>query len=276
MTAPIPERTAAAASDHVLDNAGWHALTGPHASFAQGGGRVRRYDPDVSVFHAAVDDSEEAWRELATLATPEGIVVVFRAPPVTPPPGWAQVFGGHGHQMVPNGAFAALPRLPSVDPCTGRRVTLRSLGVDDLDDMIALVALTEPGPFRPRTIELGGYIGIFHDDELVAMAGQRLRPPGYCEVRRGVHASRRPTSRLCLDRHDSRRHRDRGTWRDTVPPRRQHQHVRSGLVRAPRVHHSARRFVRRVPRRRDHVVGMSASTDMRDLPGKVYGGIHDG
>ena len=48
--------------------------------------------------------------------------------------------------------------------------------------MIALVALTEPGPFRPRTIELGGYIGIFHDDELVAMAGQRLRPPGYCEV----------------------------------------------------------------------------------------------
>ncbi len=93
-----------------------------------------------------------------------------------------QVFGGDGHQMVPTGAFAALPRLPTVDPSTGRRVTLRSLGVDDLDDMIALVALTEPGPFRPRTIELGGYIGIFHDDELVAMAGQRLRPPGYCEV----------------------------------------------------------------------------------------------
>jgi predicted GNAT family acetyltransferase len=48
--------------------------------------------------------------------------------------------------------------------------------------MTALVALTEPGPFRPRTIDLGGYIGIFHDDELVAMAGQRLRPPGFCEI----------------------------------------------------------------------------------------------
>jgi hypothetical protein len=182
VTAPTPEQNADAASDHVLDNAGWHALTGPHAPFAQGGGRARRYDPDVSVFHAAVDDSEEAWRDLAALASPEGIVVVFRAPPVTPPPGWVEVFGGHGYQMVPAGAFATLPELPPVDPGTGRRVTVRPLGIDDIDAMIALVALTEPGPFRPRTIELGGYIGIFHDDDLVAMAGQRLRPLGYCEI----------------------------------------------------------------------------------------------
>ena len=48
--------------------------------------------------------------------------------------------------------------------------------------MLALIELTEPGPFRPRTIELGGYVGIFHDDELVAMAGQRMHPPGYREI----------------------------------------------------------------------------------------------
>jgi ribosomal protein S18 acetylase RimI-like enzyme len=174
--------TANGEADHVLDNAGWHALTGPHAAFAQCSGRARRYDPAVSVFHAAPDDSEEAWRDLAALASSDGIVVVFRGLPVTPPPGWVQVFGGDGHQMVLTGALAEVPELPAVDPGTGRRVTLRPLGVDDVDEMSALVALTEPGPFRPRTIELGGYIGIFHDDELVAMAGQRLRPPGYCEV----------------------------------------------------------------------------------------------
>ena len=56
-------------------------------------------------------------------------------------------------------------------------MTTRPLGDDDVAAMVDLVALTEPGPFRPRTIDLGGYIGIFHDDELVAMAGQRLRPP---------------------------------------------------------------------------------------------------
>ena len=33
-----------------------------------------------------------------------------------------------------------------------------------------------------RTIELGGYIGLFDGDRLVAMAGQRLAPPGFREV----------------------------------------------------------------------------------------------
>ncbi len=140
------------------------------------------YHPDVSVFHAAADDGAASWRDLATLATPAGIVVVFRGTPVHPPAGWEQVFGGQGHQMVLTAPPASMPELVRRDPPTGRRVTTRPLGDDDVAAMVDLVALTEPGPFRPRTIDLGGYIGIFHDDELVAMAGQRLRPPGYCEV----------------------------------------------------------------------------------------------
>ena len=84
--------------------------------------------------------------------------------------------------MVLTGPLAATPELPAVDPTTGAAVTMRPLGDDDVDAMVALVALTEPGPFRPRTIELGGYVGIFHGTQLVAMAGQRLRPPGFREV----------------------------------------------------------------------------------------------
>ncbi len=75
-----------------------------------------------------------------------------------------------------------MPELPAVDPATGTPVTLRALTVGDVDDMLALVALTEPGPFGRRTIELGGHVGILHGDRMMAMAGQRLRPPGYCEV----------------------------------------------------------------------------------------------
>ena len=198
---------------------------GPHAEFADGNGLARRYRPDVSVFHAAADDSPAAWRDLATLATSQGIVVVFRGRPASPPTGWVQVFGGHGHQMVLTAPPPAVPELGRRDPPTGRQVTTRPLGDDDVDAMVALVALTEPGPFRPRTIELGGYIGIFHDDELVAMAGQRLRPPGYCEVERGVHPPCCPASRLRLDPHDECRQGDRRARRDTLPPRGRHEHV---------------------------------------------------
>ena len=94
--------------------------------------------------------------------------------------------------------MAPRPDPPAIDVDSGRAVTLRPLDDADVPAMIALVELTEPGPFRARTIELGGYVGIFHDDELVAMAGQRMRPPGYCEVERRLHPSDRTTSRLRL------------------------------------------------------------------------------
>ncbi|GCB01182.1 GNAT family N-acetyltransferase [Mycolicibacterium sp. NCC-Tsukiji] len=49
--------------------------------------------------------------------------------------------------------------------------------------MTALVERTKPGPFLPRTIELGTYLGIRDaDGSLIAMAGERMRPTGYTEI----------------------------------------------------------------------------------------------
>jgi predicted GNAT family acetyltransferase len=56
------------------------------------------------------------------------------------------------------------------------------LGPADVPEMLDLVERTKPGPFRPRTIELGRYLGIRIDGELVAMAGERLQPPGWTEI----------------------------------------------------------------------------------------------
>jgi predicted GNAT family acetyltransferase len=48
--------------------------------------------------------------------------------------------------------------------------------------MLALVAETRPGPFFPRTIEMGTYLGIRRRGRLVAIAGERLHPPGWTEI----------------------------------------------------------------------------------------------
>jgi predicted GNAT family acetyltransferase len=48
--------------------------------------------------------------------------------------------------------------------------------------MVALAQLTEPGPFRERTIELGAFFGIFESGRLVAMAGERMHLPHHVEV----------------------------------------------------------------------------------------------
>jgi predicted GNAT family acetyltransferase len=42
--------------------------------------------------------------------------------------------------------------------------------------------LTEPGPFGTRTCELGSYLGVRRNGQLAAMAGERLKLPGYTEI----------------------------------------------------------------------------------------------
>jgi predicted GNAT family acetyltransferase len=60
--------------------------------------------------------------------------------------------------------------------------TIVALGDDDVPAMVVLVELTQPGPFRPRTIELGHYYGVFDGDRLIAMAGERLQTPWFTEI----------------------------------------------------------------------------------------------
>ncbi len=57
-----------------------------------------------------------------------------------------------------------------------------NLRLADVPDMMQLVELTKPGPFAARTIALGCYIGIRAGGQLVAMAGERMRFPGFTEI----------------------------------------------------------------------------------------------
>ena len=48
--------------------------------------------------------------------------------------------------------------------------------------MLDLAKRTKPGPFLARTAELGEFLGIRRGGALVAMAGERLHPPGWTEI----------------------------------------------------------------------------------------------
>jgi ribosomal protein S18 acetylase RimI-like enzyme len=157
-------------NDAVLDNPIWASLTGAHARFAQVHGRAARYRPDISSFHMPADPGDpRAWADLAELAGPGGDVFVA-GPGLTPPAGWTAPVVVGGVQMVDTG-MAAAPDAEAV-----------VLGEADLPDILDLVERTKPGPFRPRAIELGAYLGIRRGGALIAMAGERLRPPGFTEI----------------------------------------------------------------------------------------------
>jgi predicted GNAT family acetyltransferase len=56
------------------------------------------------------------------------------------------------------------------------------LGMADAAEMSELATLTHPGPFGPELYRLGLFVGLREQGRLVAMAGQRLRIPGYVEI----------------------------------------------------------------------------------------------
>jgi predicted GNAT family acetyltransferase len=61
-------------------------------------------------------------------------------------------------------------------------VEIVTLGPADVPGMMDLVEASRPGPFLERTVEFGGYRGVRESGRLVAMAGERLRPPGHAEI----------------------------------------------------------------------------------------------
>ncbi|MFF1648045.1 GNAT family N-acetyltransferase [Streptomyces sp. NPDC058240] len=155
---------------HPLDNPVRSALTGPHAHFAERRGRILRYQADVAPWVAIPDAPEaEDWDDAAALAGPGGAVTItaFREPP---PDDWEIVFRAEGVQLVDAGVATA-PFAEAV-----------RLGPADVPDMLALVERTRPGPFLPRTVELGTYLGVRREGVLVAMAGERLHLPGWSEI----------------------------------------------------------------------------------------------
>lgn len=160
--------------DGLLDNAVWHALTGPLARFATGTPPALRFPDDVAPFGSLPDTVDDAaWNAARVAAGPGGIAVLFRNP-LDAPPGWEVVARMPCAQMTYD--RPAPPVGPELDapPVT--------LGAGDAAEMQALVAATRPGPFGPRTHQLGRYVGVRDGGRLVAMAGERLRVPGATEI----------------------------------------------------------------------------------------------
>ncbi|NKZ05577.1 GNAT family N-acetyltransferase [Actinomadura latina] len=152
-----------------LDDPVGESLRGHHAHLARRLGRVAGYVPGVSTFSAVSAEPDAAeWSDLARLLGSGELADMFSSPAI-PPPDWEPVFVLDGLQMVWRG---------SSETDTG----VEELGADDVPDMLDLVARTRPGPFWARTHELGTYVGVRENGALVAMAGERLRPPGWTEI----------------------------------------------------------------------------------------------
>ena len=159
-----------------LDNPIWNALSTRQSQFAEGNDFARRFNSEIGPLAGLREQSTEAYRSLRRLFKPGEPAVLFLEEEPRLPEGWSLLKHDSLVQMIcPN---------PPQDSAFGKATGIRwkSLGAADVPAMLELTALTEPGPVRPRTCELGGFVGVRHGDRLAAMAGQRVAPPGLTEV----------------------------------------------------------------------------------------------
>jgi predicted GNAT family acetyltransferase len=159
---------------HPLDNVIWEALTTRHSHLAEGQGTAWKFFKDVSMLAALSGLTDAAWDCLASLVGTGERVGLFLNSLPSSMPRLRLISSVSLLQMVRDKGEPAVAATNSL--------TFVSLGGGDVPEMIALTTLTKPGPFGPRTYEMGDYIGIREDGNLAAMAGERLKIPGYTEI----------------------------------------------------------------------------------------------
>jgi predicted GNAT family acetyltransferase len=160
-----------ATSAHPLDHPIWSALTTRQQALAEGGDLARRYPFAIAPFAATADASPQSFAALSTLMPRSEFAVLFTTDPVVAPAGFRIALAETGEQMIGAPADSSI-----------RGVDVVSLGADDAAAMVQLAELTKPGPFTLRTHELGTFLGIRIDGQLVAMVGERMKPANYTEI----------------------------------------------------------------------------------------------
>jgi GNAT superfamily N-acetyltransferase len=150
-----------------LDNPVWHALQTTHKAFAQGTDRVHRYPVDVLQFLGCADPVHADLNEILP---------------------WTSV----GEKMLMIGELPVLPsnwalvrQLDCIQMTCDRPVSTASPDVvplENIEEMLTLVSMVQPGFFYRNTPMLGQYYGIYQEGQLVAIAGERTRIDGMVEV----------------------------------------------------------------------------------------------
>lgn len=163
---------AADMGDPALDNPIYESLSSHHRGFALGNAAagVLRYPAEIAPFVGVASAGMQASAGLEELVAPgESAYLVGVAP--AQPEGWRLQDLGELAQM------ACTQFMQEIDG-----PELLPLDATHQADVLALTALVYPHYFRPRTVELGRYFGIYQDGRLAAIIGERMATARATEI----------------------------------------------------------------------------------------------
>lgn len=153
-----------------LDNPAWHALHEQHRAFVRGNDLLKLYDPQYAPFGGIHPDFNHP-ELLEKYLPPAGdFCYIIGAKPILPA-GFLLEKELVCLQMT-GPEQIGLEISQSITPLTDTHA----------QDLSGLVNLVQPGYFRPKTRLMGDYFGIFQNDRLVAVTGERMRMDDMTEI----------------------------------------------------------------------------------------------
>lgn len=153
-----------------LDNPFWSALRSRHRGIALCRGEAARYPAQFAPFLGVASAQAEVADAIDALVGADESVYLLGVAPALPH-GWVLDAFAPLAQMICPAPIAVVDGPAVIELTEAHRA-----------DVLALTALVYPHYFRPRTMELGRYFGIYQDGRLAAMIGERLGTDAQQEI----------------------------------------------------------------------------------------------
>lgn len=152
-----------------LDNPVWNSLCESHEKHALKFGNIKFYDPDYCSFggFAEVENTTSALEEYSNLTNG---FFIFGEKPILP------------NSLKLKNELICLQMIINSKIEVSFQDEIVALNETHLDDLLGLVKIVYPEYFKQKTASLGDYYGIYKNNQLVAVTGERMRMDGFIEV----------------------------------------------------------------------------------------------
>ena len=152
-----------------LDNPVWHALSETHKDFSTDYNNLKCYDPDYCPFGGSVNSNTISEAVDTYAAINNNFFIVGDKP----------VFS---ERVSLKNELICLQMVIETGIQLEMKDDIMPLNNHYEEVLFELVNLVQPGYFKKKTISLGNYYGIFKDEKLVAVTGERMKMYDLTEI----------------------------------------------------------------------------------------------
>lgn len=154
---------------HKLDNPVWHSLDETHHKFSVDYNNIKFYHPDYCPFGGFTlnENISNPIDEYSTLV--DNFFIVGDKPE-------------HSNHLKIKKELVCDQMIITDKIATTIKENITALGIEHHDDLFQLVSLVQPGYFKKKTALLGNYFGIYKNDLLISVTGERMKMNEFVEV----------------------------------------------------------------------------------------------